>query len=99
VGYDRVAALHPNARDHHHLVRVVTNLAVLDFDTPDHRMGLRSVHPGVTVDDVVAATGFDLHIPDGVPTTRGPSADEAAAIERLDPSGLRHRQRPAPEAP
>ena len=33
---------------------------VLDFDTPDHRMRLRSVHPGVTVDDVVAATGFEL---------------------------------------
>ena len=40
--------------------RVVTNLCVLDFATPDGRMRLLSVHPGVTVDDVVAATGFPL---------------------------------------
>ena len=33
-------------------VRVVTNLCVLDFETAEHRMRLRSVHPGVTVDEV-----------------------------------------------
>ena len=47
--------------------RVVTNLCVFDFETPDHRMRLRSVHPGVTVDDVVAATGFELAIAGDVP--------------------------------
>ena len=30
----------------HEIVRVVTNLCVLDFDTPDHRMRLRSRAPG-----------------------------------------------------
>ncbi len=29
-----------------------SNLGVFDFETPDHRMRLRSVHPGVTVDEV-----------------------------------------------
>ena len=33
---------------------MVTNLAVLDFQTPDHAMRLRSVHPGVTVAEVAA---------------------------------------------
>ncbi len=47
--------------------RVVTNLAVLDFATPDHRMRLASVHPGVTVEEVVANTGFELVVPDDVP--------------------------------
>jgi acyl CoA:acetate/3-ketoacid CoA transferase beta subunit len=42
---------------------VVTNLAVLDFQGPDHAMRLRSVHPGVTAADVAAATGFPLAIP------------------------------------
>lgn len=99
VGYDRVANLHPASQRFHRLARVVTNLGVLDFESPDHRMRLRSVHPGVTVDEVVAATGFDLVVPDDVPTTRAPSADEAAAMERLDPKGLRHRQLPAERSP
>jgi acyl CoA:acetate/3-ketoacid CoA transferase beta subunit len=75
---------------------VVSNLAVLDFDTPDHRMRLRSVHPGVTVDDVVAATGFELAVPDEVPQTRLPDDEELRVMrEVLDPKGLREREVPA----
>ena len=37
-------------RRFHEIRVVVTNLAVLDFDTPDRDMRLRSVHPGVTVE-------------------------------------------------
>jgi len=50
------------------------------------------VHPGVAVDDVVAATGFELVLPTDVPTSRGPTAEEAAALAVLDPQGLRHRE-------
>lgn len=96
IGTDRAAGLHPDARRHHHLARVVTNLAVLDFATPDGRMRLVSTHPGVAVSDVVAATGFDLVIGNDVPISRGPTTDEADALERLDPRGLRHREVPAP---
>ncbi|WP_235018004.1 CoA-transferase subunit beta [Thermomonospora echinospora] len=91
IGYDRAAELGEVAR-FHDLRQVITNLAVLDFETPDHRMRLRSVHPGVTVEEVVAATGFELAIPDEVPQTRLPTPDELAAIERLDPGGLRLRE-------
>ncbi len=94
IGYDRAARLHPNARANHRLARVITNLAVLDFDTPDHRMRLVSVHPGVSVDEVVANTGFELVVAEDTPVSRGPDAAEAAAIERLDPRGLRHRELP-----
>lgn len=77
---------------------VVTNLAVLDFATPERRMRLRSVHPGVTVDEVVAATGFDLAVPGEVPVTRSPDADEARLIrDVLDPRGLRDREIPPPK--
>jgi acyl CoA:acetate/3-ketoacid CoA transferase beta subunit len=71
---------------------VITNLAVLDFGGPDHRMRLASVHPGVTVEDVVAATGFELVIDGDVPETRAPTADEVAGIARLDPSGMRNQE-------
>lgn len=95
LGYDRAATLHPDVRNHHRLARVVTNLAVMDFNSDDHRMHLVSVHPGVTVDDVVAATGFDLAIDSDTPVSREPTDVEAQAIGRLDPRGLRHREMPA----
>ena len=79
----------------HDLRRVVTNLAVLDFNSPDNSMQLVSVHPGVSVDDVVANTGFELVIPANVPVSRPPTAEESAAIEAIDPKGLRHREIPA----
>ena len=71
----------------------MTNLAVLDFGTPERVMRLRSVHPGVEVGDVVAATGFPLVIPDEVPVTRLPTAEELELIRtRLDPGGARERE-------
>ena len=95
IGYDRAAGLGPRAARFHELRVVVTNLAVLDFRTPDHSMRLRSVHPGVSVDDVTAATGFPLAVPGEVPVTRLPAASELAMIRgRLDPGGLRDRELP-----
>ena len=73
---------------------VVSNLAVLDFQTPDHAMRLRSVHPGVTVADVLAETGFELVVPDDVAVSRVPSAAELDLIRRLDPDGTRVREVP-----
>ena len=93
VGYDRARALGAAGR-FHRLGHVVTNLGVLDFETPDHSMRLRSVHPGVTVDEIVAATGFDLVVPDAVPETRSPTEAELALIAEIDPNGLRLREVP-----
>ena len=57
-------------------------------------MRLRSVHPGVSVDDVVAATGFALSVPDDVPETRQPTGRRADADPgRLDPPDPRARDR------
>ncbi|MFI7706261.1 CoA-transferase subunit beta [Nonomuraea sp. NPDC049480] len=74
------------------LRRVVTNLAVLDFRTPDGTMRLVSAHPGVEVDEVVAATGFDLDISGNIPTTRGPTDEELRVLDRLDPERARDRE-------
>ncbi|HKK53020.1 MAG TPA: CoA-transferase, partial [Myxococcota bacterium] len=52
VGFDRAARLGPVIARSHDIRRVVSNLAVYDFDTSDRAMRLRSVHPGVTVDEV-----------------------------------------------
>lgn len=95
VGYDRAASLTTKQARFHQLRVVVTNLAVLDFQTPDHGMRLRSVHPGATVEEVIEATGFPLVIPAGVARTRQPSPAELALIrDRLDPDTGRDREVP-----
>ncbi len=96
VGYARAAAAGPSATRFHEIRYVVSNLGVFDFATPDKVMRLASVHPGVTVDDVVAATGFALVVPDDVPETRMPTPEELELLRTvLDPSGARDREVPA----
>lgn len=89
VGYDRARALGEKSSRFHEIRRVVTNLGVLDFNTPDHRMRLASVHPGVSVATVVENTGFELVIPAQVPETRLPTAEELRLLrEEIDPNGI-----------
>lgn len=93
VGYDRAAALGKAGSRFHNIRRVVSNLGVFDFDTPDHSMRLVSVHPGVTVDEVVQNTGFELNVPAGVPETRMPTAEELRLIrEVIDPNGVGNKE-------
>jgi glutaconate CoA-transferase subunit B len=73
---------------------VVTNLAVLDFEPESKRMRLKSVHPGVSADEVQEATGFELLLPDGEPpTTPTPTAEQLQLIrEEIDPDNMRKRE-------
>lgn len=77
----------------HDVRAIVTDLAVLDLSGPGGTMALVSVHPGVEVASVVAATGFALHMPEDVPQTREPDARERELIRTvLDPRQLRERE-------
>lgn len=68
---------------------VITPLAILDFDTPDHRMRVQSVHPWTTPEEVQAATGFDLGVSHVVPTTPEPTDEQLKLLrERIDGDGL-----------
>jgi acyl CoA:acetate/3-ketoacid CoA transferase beta subunit len=90
VGYDRAAALDPRSSAFHEIRRLVTNLGVFDFETADHRMQVRSVHPGVTLDEIHEATAFELVVSESVDETRLPSAEELTLIRtELDPKGAR----------
>lgn len=74
-------------------VSVTTPLCVMDFETPERRARLRSVHPGVSVEEVVAATGFELVVPDSVPESEPPSAEELRVLrEVVDPLGTRRAE-------
>jgi acyl CoA:acetate/3-ketoacid CoA transferase beta subunit len=85
VGYDRAAALGTASR-FQEIRRVVTNLGVFDFQTPDRSMRLVSRHPGVDTDEIVRSTGFPLAGLDTAATTREPSPEELRLIrDVLDP--------------
>ncbi len=92
VGYDRAAKLGASAR-FHEIRRVISNLGVFDFATPDHRMRLASLHPGVGLDEVVSNTGFELVIDADVPETPAPTQEQLRLIrEVLDPQSLRDKE-------
>jgi acyl CoA:acetate/3-ketoacid CoA transferase beta subunit len=89
-GYDRVADLSITIQANHEIRRVVSNLGVFDFDNPERRMAIQSRHPGITVEEILNATGFELKVPDEVPETRVPTTGELRLIrEVIDPDGLR----------
>jgi glutaconate CoA-transferase subunit B len=67
---------------------VITNMAVLHFDEVSRAMALTSHHPGVSVDEVLANTGFDL--PSGGAVETDPPQDDEIRLLRevIDPEGL-----------
>jgi len=68
--------------------RVITDLAVLGFEPVSKRMQVESLHPGVTLDEVVAQTGFELLVPSRVPETVPPTPEQIRLLrERIDPEG------------
>ncbi len=69
--------------------RVVTQLGVMGFDDATKRMTLVSTHPGVSVEDIVANTGFRLILPDKIESTEPPTAEELRLLrEELDPNRI-----------
>jgi glutaconate CoA-transferase, subunit B len=68
---------------------VVTDLGTYRFDADSGEMVLATVHPGVTVDDVRAATGWAVRLDGGLHTTPAPTAEELRLIrEELDPERI-----------
>ena len=68
---------------------VVTDLGRYGFDPDTGEMVLEAVHPGVAVEDVRAATGWDLRVAGDLQVTPEPTDDELRLIrEELDPEGV-----------
>jgi glutaconate CoA-transferase, subunit B len=89
VGYNPARWPEGVRRDFVDLRRIVTDLCVLDFEGADHAIRLRSLHPGVTFEQVQGATGFALERAPDLVTTPAPTAEQLEIIRRLDP----HNQR------
>lgn len=71
-GYREEAGLPPNTGP----FRVVTNLCTLGFDDETKRMKLVALNPGISFDEVIENTGFELIIPDGIENNSAPSDKE-----------------------
>ncbi len=71
---------------------VITDLCVMDWKGPYHMLRLVSVHPGVTVQQVLDNTGFEIHVPADVPVTPAPTVAQLDILRQLDPANLRSKQ-------
>ena len=68
---------------------VYSPLGVFDFAPETGTMRIRSLHPGVSVDEVQAKTGFELIVPARIALTEAPTARELALLRtQVDPDGL-----------
>ncbi len=71
---------------------IVTDLCVMDFGGPDHAIRVVSLHPGVTFEQVQAATGFPLLKVQNLGETAHPTEEQLAVIRKLDPRDTRAKQ-------
>lgn len=66
--------------------RVITDKAIFGFDPQSKRMRLESIHPNTTLEDVLSNMNFEPIVPDEVPVTAPPTAEEVRLIrEEIDP--------------
>jgi glutaconate CoA-transferase, subunit B len=66
--------------------RVITDLCVLDFAPDSKRMRVRSLHPGKTLEQVRAATGFELTVHEPLSATAEPNEKELEILRcEVDP--------------
>ena len=67
---------------------IITDLAELGFDPQSKRMRIEALHPGVTVDQVQANTGFTLDVAPDLRETAPPGERELQVLRHLDPDRL-----------
>jgi glutaconate CoA-transferase, subunit B len=71
---------------------VISDLGILQ---PDHRskeLTLTSLHPGVTLEGIRSATGWDLKVSPDLPTTPAPTAEELLVLRDLEQrTAMAHR--------
>jgi glutaconate CoA-transferase subunit B len=79
------AGLPPGTGPH----KVITTMAVIGFHPESKRMQVESLHPGVTQEDVIANTGFELLFVAPLPATPEPTDAELRILrEEVDPQGF-----------
>ena len=70
------------------MYRVVTDLAIMGFDETTKHMKVLALHPGVSLEQVQANTGFELDVVADLPTTEPPRPEELEVLRHLDPDRM-----------
>lgn len=79
------AGLPPNTGPY----RVVSNLGLMGFDDKTKRMMLLATHPGVTVQQILDNTEFEMLVADEVTANEPPTTEELRILrEEVDPDKL-----------
>jgi glutaconate CoA-transferase subunit B len=69
--------------------RVITDKAIFGFHPESKRMQIESIHPGTTLQDVLANLSFQPVVPGHLPTTEPPTAEQVRLIRcDIDPEGM-----------
>jgi glutaconate CoA-transferase subunit B len=69
--------------------KVITTLALMGYDPQTKRMMVESLHPGVTKQDVVDNTGFEMLFINPLQVTPEPTDEELRILrEEVDPEGV-----------
>jgi acyl CoA:acetate/3-ketoacid CoA transferase beta subunit len=69
--------------------RVISTLALMGFDPESKRMRVEALHPGVTREDVIANTGFEMLFADPLTVNEEPTDEELTILRNeIDPRGL-----------
>jgi glutaconate CoA-transferase, subunit B len=74
-------------------VLVITDLGVLEPDPDTYELSLTTVHPGVELDAVRTATGWDLKVSPDLRVSEDPTAEELAELQRLTTPQSKRRLR------
>ncbi|MHA1649238.1 MAG: CoA-transferase [Candidatus Helarchaeota archaeon] len=76
-------------------VKMITNLCIFVPDPKTSMMKIESIHPGVTLDQVLENTGFEPILPEKIPETPKPTKEQLQLLrEKIDPIGFRDLEFP-----
>ena len=89
VGYNPARWPNGNRPAFLDLRRIVSNLAVMDFQGADNAIRVVSLHPDVSFEEVQDNTGFSLERVADLGETPAPNQEQLALLSRLDPHNLR----------
>ncbi len=68
--------------------RVISQLAIFDFEPVSKRMRVHSLHPGVELETVLESSGFEILPPTEGRVTLAPTPEELAMLQKIDPVGM-----------
>jgi acyl CoA:acetate/3-ketoacid CoA transferase beta subunit len=84
-GAREAAGLPPNSGPY----KVISTLALMGYDPVTKRMRVETLHPGVTRQDMIENTSFEILFTEEIPTTPEPTIEELEILRKeVDPLGL-----------